>query len=143
VVLCVFGGLLVTLYAAHTMRLPKMLFQAMLLIFPVAGFLAGVAAPFLLEYRGRLSVWSFFCEVLFMLIASVIVLVSIVLGVVLGAKAGSSVVTSDGTGLAVLFFLLSGAIIGIVPGVLFGSLVTTIWKFLRNGQRNLKPATSL
>jgi len=144
VVLGIVCGLFLPLYvAAQSFGLPKILLQAMLFAFPVAGFLAGVAAPFYIEYRGRATVWSFLGEVLLMIIALVFVGGGIFLGVILGAMTGNSIVTSDGSGLAVLFFLLSGALIGIVPGVLLGALATAIWKFLRSGQRNLRPTASL
>jgi hypothetical protein len=143
-VLGIFFGLFLPLYAyaAQSLGMPKLLLKIFLLLLPLIGFLAGVAAPFLIEYRGRLTIRSFLGEVLSMLIAFVFVGGGIFLGVVVGIKGVESFVHSDGTGLAVLFFLLSGAITGAIPGVIFGALAITIWKYRGNSKRNLSSALS-
>jgi heme/copper-type cytochrome/quinol oxidase subunit 2 len=129
-------------YAAQSHALPKLMLKILLVLLPLAGFLAGVAAPFLIEYRGRLTVRSFLGETLFMLIAFVFVGGGIFLGVAAGVKGVESFVHHDGTGLVVLFFLLSGAITGAIPGAILGALAITIWKFRRNGKRDLSPVLS-
>ncbi|MGI8467918.1 MAG: hypothetical protein ACR2N3_05645 [Pyrinomonadaceae bacterium] len=129
-------GLVLPIYAAISTALSKEWLEILLLLFPVAGFLLGIAAPFLIEYRGRLTIRSFLGEVLLMLIAFVFVGGGIFLGFAAGIKVGESVVTSDGTGLAVSFFLFSGAIVGIIPGSILGALAITLWKFRSSGERN-------
>jgi hypothetical protein len=118
------------------------LLKIFLVLLPPVGFLVGIAAPFLIEYRGRLSVRSFLGEVLSMLIAFVFVGGGIYLGIVVGVKGVESFVQHDGTGLAVMFFLLSGAIIGAIPGIVLGALAITIWKYRVNSKRDRRPALS-
>ncbi len=131
------------IYSAQSHELPTLLLKILLVFFPVAGFLLGVAPTYLYEYRGRLSFLSYLGEILLMLVAFVFVGGGLVLGLIAGFKSAESVVHSDGTGLAVLFFLLSGAIVGVIPGIILGALAITIWKFRGNSKGNLSPAVSL
>lgn len=130
------------LYAARSHGVPEPLSKIFLGLLPLVGLLAGVAAPFLIEYRGRLTARSFLGEVLLMLIAFVFVGGGIFLGLRVGIKGVESFVHYDGTGLAVLFFLLLGVITGATPGVILGALAMTIWKFRAVRNRNLSPTLS-
>ncbi len=134
----IFIGLFVPLYAAvQPSALPEILLVILLVLLPAAGFLAGIFIPFLIEYRGRLTTRNFLGEALLMLIAFVFVGIGISLGIVLGAAGVNSFVTSDGTGLAMLFFLFSGAILGIIPGIVLGALAITLWKWRNSKKVNL------
>jgi hypothetical protein len=143
-VLGIFFGVFLPLYAyaAQSLGMPLPLLKILLVLLPLVGFLAGIAAPFLIEYRGRLTIRSFLGEVLSMLIAFVFVGGGIYLGIVVGVKGVESFVQHDGTGLAVMFFLLSGAIIGAIPGIVLGALAITIWKYRVNSKRDRRPALS-
>lgn len=122
-------------YSQQSHVLPKVWLEILLSLFSLAGFLAGITAPFLFEYRGRLGLRPLLTEVLLMLIAFAFVGAGLYLGILTGVKVIESAVTSDGTGLAIMFFLLSGAIIGVIPGVLLGALAITIWKLWREARQ--------
>jgi hypothetical protein len=147
IVLAVLGiliGLCLPLYvyAAQSLGMPIPLLKIFLVLLPLVGLLAGIAAPFLIEYRGRLTVRSFLGEVLSMLIAFIFVGGGIFLGAAVGIKGVGSFVHHDGTGLVVLFFLLLGVVTGAMPGIILGALAITIWKFRGVRNRNLAPTLS-
>ncbi len=98
-------------------------------VFGAIGFLLSVAISFLIEYRGRLSVRSFFSESLLMLAALACIATGIVFGIVAGFAAAWRL--GDAHGFIMFFLAFLGSVIGIIPGVILGALVTAYWKFWR------------
>ena len=104
-------------------------------LFGVIGFLLSVAALFMIEYRGRLSVWSLFRENLLMLVGLACIAICIVFGIAVGFAGGMA--QGDEHGFIIFALAFLGSVISILPGIILGALVTAIWKFRRDG-KNIK-----
>ena len=105
---------------------PQMIWWLMPL-FEVIGFLLSVAIPFLIEYRRRLSAWSFFSESLLMLAALACIAIGMIFGIVVGLASGLA--QGDEHGFIVFVVAFLGSVLGVIPGVILGALATAFWKF--------------
>lgn len=133
------GGLSLGFYAGRS-TISNQLWQILFYSLIAVGFLTGVGASYLIEYRRRLSISSFLGEVLLTFIAITVIGACVILGIQGGIKAGSAAVHYDGTGIFVLLFLLSGGLVGFIPGIILALLLTTLWKFWRSRRsRRLSP----
>lgn len=126
-------GLYLGSYASESTALSEQLAWILFYSPAAAGFLAGVAASYLIEYRRRLSVSSFLSEVLLTFIAIIIIGICIILGFQGSLKVAETAVSPDGTGIFVLLFLFSGGLTGFILGNIPALLLTTLWKFWRGG----------
>jgi uncharacterized membrane protein len=130
------SGLFLTLSIGQATALSRQWLQILLWGLVAAGFLLAVFVAVWKEYRQQITFRAFLREAVLMLISVVVMGAFIYLGIILGVKVGTAAVPRDGTGIFVILFLLLGAILAIVPGIIFAALVPTFWKLRSSNKRD-------